>query len=41
MILEQLNKSPETIGHLTMLLLYIDGIYDFTPTEFKMVATVK
>ena len=37
MILEQLDKSPETIGCLTMLLLYIDGNYDFTPTEFKMV----
>ncbi len=34
MILEQLDKSPETIA-FNDVITYIDGNYDFTPTEFK------
>ena len=36
MILEQLDKSPETIA-FNDVIAYIDSNYDFTPTEFKMV----
>ena len=36
MILEQLDKSPETMA-FNDVIAYIDRNYDFTPTEFKMV----
>lgn len=39
MILEQLDKSPETIA-FNDVIAYIDSNYDFTPTEFKNGNTV-
>ncbi|MDX8566452.1 HopJ type III effector protein [Elizabethkingia sp. HX XZB] len=39
MILEQLDKSPEAIA-FNDVIAYIDGNYDFTPTEFKNGNTV-
>ncbi|MCT3735682.1 HopJ type III effector protein [Elizabethkingia anophelis] len=39
MILEQLDKSPETIT-FNDVIAYIDSNYDFTPTEFKNGNTV-
>ncbi|HAT3992148.1 TPA: HopJ type III effector protein [Elizabethkingia anophelis] len=39
MILEQLDKSPETMA-FNDVIAYIDRNYDFTPTEFKNGNTV-